>query len=195
MGEPRRRRSVSRQDKILGRSRIGGGSFGDPIVAAGQRFRGMGPASPLKLRSLPIASTTGQNSQDFRRQKPVNVTGAPPRRPTHRRHRCPCWHMPQQVKNALREARRLNLVTVQERRRRGQKSPTDSANPSLRRDPGKGAARVLCRLATKHESEHDISISDRARSRHQRVPAPIRGAPGKMAVSLSMILDGICPFF
>jgi hypothetical protein len=29
------------------------------------------------------------------------------------------------VKNALREARRLNLVTVQERRRRGQKSLTN----------------------------------------------------------------------
>jgi hypothetical protein len=64
-------------------------------------------------------------------------------------------------KNALREARRLNLVTVQERRRRGQKSltnlvrivspewmawirgkkATDSAISSLRRGPGIAAAR------------------------------------------------------
>jgi hypothetical protein len=54
-----------------------------------------------------------------------------------------------------------------------------------RRSPGNGAVRVLCSLTPKPESGHDISISDRARSRLQGIPAGIRGAPREMAARVS----------
>jgi hypothetical protein len=64
--------------------------------------------------------------------------------------------------------------------------PTRAAGPNAcaipHRSLGFRAARALCSPTT--ESAHDISISDRARSWHQRVPAPIRGAPGKMAAGV-----------
>jgi hypothetical protein len=156
--------------------------------------------------------------------------------------------MPHHGQECPREARRLNLVTVQERRRRGQKSltnlvrivspewtdwiriggkklttpdkgqkergfgttweryyrnykpdsdapsrreaiskrkkeATDSAISPLRRSPGNGAARVF--FASKSESGHDISISDRARSRHRGSTPATRGAAGEMAARIS----------
>jgi hypothetical protein len=53
---------------IIGDQRLGiagrGEFFLEPARIEQKRVE---PASPLKLRSLPIAATTGQNSQGFRR--------------------------------------------------------------------------------------------------------------------------------
>jgi hypothetical protein len=70
-------------------------------------------------------------------------------------------------------------------REMGAKKRPGGGPPNPRRSPGNEAALALCSVTSKRESGHDISISDRAGSRHQGSAPATRDASGEMAARVS----------